>query len=140
MKKASFLFLLFPLATLLMNMSGCKKSSECKAGSGGDVTLRLEPQHHTVPIYSSTNYRDTAYIKFNATDFPGPNPSNFDMIVAGNTGENFVNVPGLKCGQYFLMMTGFDTSAAWNIRVIGGLPLNFSETSGTKTIVMPVSE
>lgn len=121
-------------------MSGCKKSNSCKAGSGGDVTLRLEPQHHGVPIYSSVSYRDTAYIKFNATDFPGPNPSNFDMVVAGNAGANFVHVPRLKCGQYYIMMTGFDTSATWNTRVIGGLPLNITESSGTKTVIMAVSE
>lgn len=140
MKKASFLFLIFPLATLLMSMSGCKKSATCKAGSGGDVTLHIELQHHGFPIYSSTNYRDTVRIKFSAADFPGVSPSNYDIIQAGNASENFVNITGLKCGQYYLYTTGFDTSATWNIRVVGGLPLNFSETTGTKTVVMPVSE
>lgn len=134
MKKARFLFLIFPLAVLNMSMSGSKKSSERKAGSEGDVSLRLEQQHYAFSIYSSANYSDIAYIKFFATDFPGPSPFNFDMIVAGKAGKNFVNVPGLKSGQYFLMMTGLETSATWNLRVIGGLPLNFSKSSGKKQL------
>jgi hypothetical protein len=123
----------------MIGLSACE-DDECKAGKGGDLTLRLEAQHHAIPIYSSIAYRDTAYIKFEATDFPGPNPSSYDMVVVGNANENFVNVSGLKCGQYYVMMTGFDTSAVWNVRVIGGLPINISEKSGTKTLVVPVNE
>jgi hypothetical protein len=37
-------------------------------------------------------------------------------------------------------MTGFDTSASFNQRVAGGIPLYVSETSGSKTIVVPVTE
>jgi hypothetical protein len=110
------------------------------AGSGGDVSLVLKAQHHGKAIYSSTTYRDTAYIKFNESDFPGPSVSNYDIVAVGNVNEDFVRVTGLKCGQYYVMMTGFDTSAIWNIRVIGGIPIDFSEQSGEKVIVVPVNE
>lgn len=119
-------------------MNGCKKT--CMAGSGGDVTLVLKPQHHAKAIVSSSNYRDTAYIKFNKTDFPGPSPALYDIVAVGNVNEDFVRVSGLKCGQYYIMMTGFDTSAVWNIRVIGGIPIDFSEQSGEKVVVVPVNE
>lgn len=138
MKKSLISILLGISAAAIFSSSSCRKS--CQAGSGGDVTLVLKPQHHTIPIAGSQNYRDTAYIKFNATDFPGPSPSLYDMVVAGNANEDFVRVSGLKCGQYYIMMTGFDTSAVWNIRVIGGLPVDFDDQSGEKTIVVPVNE
>jgi hypothetical protein len=116
----------------------CEK--DCAAGSGGDVTLVLKPMHHNYEIFSSATYRDTAYIKFNATNFPGVDPSLYDIVAIGNSGENFVKVNNLKCGQYFIYMTGFDTSAVWNIRVVGGIPLNFTETEGEKLVVVPVTE
>ncbi len=137
--KYKFTFFITSIFYLLL-IGSCKKSDKCEAGTGGNLSVRFEPQHHGQPIYSSANYRDTVYLKFNAVDFPGPNPSSYDLIVAGNADENYVNVSGLHCGQYFIMMTGFDTSAAWNTRVIGGIPYNFSESSGSQTLVIPVSE
>jgi len=122
----------------LMFFNSCKK--DCTAGSGGEVVLILKPEHHAIPIYGTSTYRDTAFIKFNASDFPGIEPSKYDLVIPGNPGENFVKTPGLKCGLYYIFMTGFDTSAAWNVRVVGGLPIDFSETSGEKTVVIAVSE
>jgi hypothetical protein len=137
MKKLS-IALLFVSGSIMLMSSSCKKP--CMAGSGGDVTILFKPEHHTIPITGSSSYTDTVYIKYNSSDFPGPSPSNYDMVVAGNPGENFVRVPGLKCGQYFVFAVGFDTSAAWNIRVIGGLPIDFSDKSGTLSMTVPVNE
>jgi hypothetical protein len=48
-------------------------------------------------------------------------------------------VEGLKCGDYFLFMTGFDTSIAE--RVKGGIPYSIAEgTSGTKSVIVPITE
>jgi hypothetical protein len=48
-------------------------------------------------------------------------------------------VQGLKCGDYFLFMTGFDTSIAE--RVKGGIPYTIQEgASGIKNVVVPVTE
>ena len=127
------------LISCFLTMFSCKKEG-CEAGTGGEVTLKILPEHHGLSIYNSQNYRDTVYIKFNASDFPGPDRSNFDLVMWGNANENFVKIPGLKCGQYYIMVSGFDTSAQWNIRVVGGLPLNFSESSGEKTVTVPVTE
>lgn len=127
------------LVISFLSIFSCRKEG-CEAGTGGEVTLKIMPEHHGVPIYNSQNYRDTVYVKFNATDFPGPDRSNFDLILWGNANENFVKVSGLKCGQYYIMVSGFDTSAQWNIRVVGGIPLNFSESSGEKLVTVPVTE
>ncbi|MBL0137707.1 MAG: hypothetical protein IPP86_04140 [Bacteroidetes bacterium] len=127
------------LVISFLSIFSCRKEG-CEAGTGGEVTLKIMPEHHGVPIYNSQNYRDTVYVKFNATDFPGPDRSNFDLIMWGNANENFVKVSGLKCGQYYIMVSGFDTSAQWNIRVVGGIPLNFSESSGEKLVTVPVTE
>lgn len=127
------------LVISFLSIFSCRKEG-CEAGTGGEVTLKIMPEHHGVPIYNSQNYRDTVYVKFNATDFPGPDRSNFDLIMWGNANENFVKVSGLKCGQYYIMVSGFDTSAQWNIRVVGGIPLNFSESSGEKAVTVPVTE
>lgn len=127
------------LVISFLSIFSCRKEG-CEAGTGGEVTLKIMPEHHGVPIYNSQNYRDTVYVKFNATDFPGPDRSNFDLVMWGNANENFVKVSGLKCGQYYIMVSGFDTSAQWNIRVVGGIPLNFSESSGEKLVTVPVTE
>lgn len=127
------------LVISFLSIFSCRKEG-CEAGTGGEVTLKIMPEHHGVPIYNSQNYRDTVYVKFNATDFPGPDRSNFDLVMWGNANENFVKVSGLKCGQYYIMVSGFDTSAQWNIRVVGGIPLNFSESSGEKAVTVPVTE
>lgn len=127
------------LVISFLSIFSCRKEG-CEAGTGGEVTLKIMPEHHGVAIYNSQNYRDTVYVKFNATDFPGPDRSNFDLIMWGNANENFVKVSGLKCGQYYIMVSGFDTSAQWNIRVVGGIPLNFSESSGEKAVTVPVTE
>lgn len=137
MRKISGLLILLCSAVLL-TATNCKKA--CMAGSGGEVNITFKPEHHGIPIFGSSTYVDTVYIKFNQTDFPGPSPSNYDMIVAGKPDENFVKVNGLKCGQYFVFVVGFDTSAVWNTRVVGGLPIDFSEKSGEKTVIVPVSE
>lgn len=134
------LFLVLALSAFIF-WSSCTKEKECTvAGTGGDVTLILQPQHHGNPIYGSASHRDTAFIKFNTSTFPGGDAHNYDLMQIGNAGEDFVKVPGLKCGQYVIFIDAYDTSAAWHIRVLGGIPLYFTETSGEKTVVVPVTE
>lgn len=128
--------MLFPAVIYL---SSCKKKDECKAGTGGSVTLKLNPQHHGVAVGGRTDYPDSAFLKFDAADFPGTNSSNYDIVAAGNGGDNYVKVSGLKCGQYFIYMTGFDTSS-WHVRVVGGIPYNFSQTTGEVIVTVPVTE
>jgi hypothetical protein len=107
-------------------------------GTGGDVTLVLKPQHHGVPIVSDSTYLDTAYIKFNTSNSPGENASDYDLVIAGEENEDHVHAPGMKRGKYFIRMTGWDHTI--NQRVSGGIPYEFSQTSGEIDIAVPVTE
>jgi len=124
-------------------MISCKKDVDlpidtCVAGTGGEVMLVLQPEHHGVAIPSIPGYPDSAFIKFNVNEFPGDNPDLYDLVVTGNEGDNYVVVTGLKCGSYYIYMTGKDTSL--DERVRGGIPYSFEETSGVKVIKIPITE
>ena len=118
--------------------ASCDDDKKCSPGTGGEVTLILKPQHHGDPIYNQPGYPDSAFIAIGATEFPGDDPTQYDLIATGVTGTDEVVVTGLKCGKYYVFMTGFDTSIVQ--RVKGGVPISFSETSGTLTKVIPITE
>jgi hypothetical protein len=132
---SSFVRFLLLGMTLLFS---CKKDDNCNAGTGGNLTLVIFPEHHGESIYSQGNYRDTVYIKFNTQEFPGTNPSSYDLIAVGDSGENHVHVHGLTCGDYYIYAVGIDTSLGE--RVFGGRPFSTSETSGELSIDVAVVE
>lgn len=125
-------------------VAGCKDDKEddnqptCVAGRGGAVTLVLQPEHHGEAIPGIVGYPDSAMIKFNTSEFPGDNPANYDYIVVGETDSISVIADSLKCGSYFVFMTGWDVSIAE--RVKGGIPVTITEQSGTKTVKVPITE
>lgn len=125
------------LSLLVLVGASCKKKDECKGGSGGNLTLVLFPQHHGKVIYSQDAYRDTAYIKYNSLNAPAAGTS-YDEVVVGEAGENHIHVPNLKCGDYYVFVTGFDTSAQQ--RVKGAIPVTTSQSSGELDVNVPVSE
>lgn len=125
-------------AILASSFTGCKDKNNCKAGIGGNVTLVAKPQHHGLAIYNQKNYPDTAFVKFDTQDSPGINPSDYDAVFVGDSGEDHVHIEGLKCGDYYIMMAGFDTTI--NQRVTGGIPYNFGNESGEIDLVVPVVE
>lgn len=129
------------LSLLSVLFLGCSKKDEtlCVAGEGGSCDLILFPQHHEEPIVSQLNYLDSAFIKFNTREFPGDDKSKYDLIVVGDLGSDKVIIENLKCGNYFIYMTGYDQSISE--RVKGGIPFTISEEFvGTKNIVVPVTE
>lgn len=135
MKPILFLMLLSVLSL------GCSKKDEtlCVASEGGSCDLILFPQHHEEPIISQPNYLDSAFIKFNTREFPGDDKSKYDLIVVGDLGSDKVIIENLKCGNYFIYMTGYDQSISE--RVKGGIPFTISEGFvGAKNIVVPVTE
>jgi hypothetical protein len=108
------------------------------AGTGGNVTLVASPEHHGMPIVSDSIHLDSAFVKFNTSDFPGDNANNYDLKIAGSANENHVLIEGLKRGKYFIFMTGWDNSIG--ARVTGGLPYELTTTSGELVLTLPVSE
>jgi hypothetical protein len=120
---------------LLLWVVSCKKE---EPGLGGKVSLILKPQHHGTPIYSQPDYPDSAFIKFGQAEFPGDNPSLYDYIKAGNPGDDFVRVDGLKKGQYYIFMTGLDTAIMQ--RAVGGIPYKITQEEGVIQLIVPITE
>jgi hypothetical protein len=134
MNKPFRLFVPALFASLLLFYS-CGKE---KAGFGGDVVLILFPEHHAKAIYSQPSYPDSAFIKFNTSEFPGDDPALYDAVRVGNTGDDFVRVSGLKKGKYFIYMAGWDSTISQ--RVVGGIPYTIEQSSGDLIAKIPVTE
>jgi hypothetical protein len=108
------------------------------AGTGGSITLVAKPEHHGVPIISKVGYPDSAFIKFNAVNSPGSNASAYDLVLAGEVGEDHVHIEGLKPGKYYIFMTGMDSTGPY--RVFGGIPITLTQSSGEVVVRVPVAE
>lgn len=108
------------------------------AGTGGNVTLVAFPQHHGAPIMGDSSHVDSAFVKFNTSNAPGINSSNYDLVIAGEVGETHVHIPGLKRGKYFIYMSGYDSTDS--VRVTGGIPFEITATSGEIDLNVPVTE
>lgn len=126
----------------LLLAASCKKEDDCVAGTGGSVTIAAFPEHHGTAIISHAKpgYPDSAFLKFSPpSNFsPTSNPADYDLVLAASEGEDHVHVDGLKCGDYYIFMTGWDTTI--NERVKGGIPYSFTQTSGEIDLVIPVTE
>mgnify|MGYP007070680411 FL=1 len=83
---------------LLAAASGCKKKNECEAGSGGSLTVLANMIHHTRPIKGCR-----VYVKFNTSEFPGENPSNYDLTFKADDSTSIAKLTGLNCGDYYTL-------------------------------------
>lgn len=127
----SFLFLtLLTLATV-----GCQKekdnndnNTQCVAGPGGNVTVVCYAKHNGVTLLNYDVHPDTAFIKYGATMLPGIAPSAYDTFFVGEAGEDHIHCKGLKCGNYFIYRTAYDSTT--NTRYTGGISINITQTSG----------
>jgi len=108
------------------------------AGTGGNVTIVASPKHHGEEIGHDTSYVDSAFVKFNTSEFPGTNPGAYDLVIAGEPGEHHVHIEGLKRGKYYIYMTGWDTTISQ--RVTGGIPYEVTVSSGEINLDVPVTE
>lgn len=136
------IYLIIILLISSLFISSCSKDvdipgTNCIAGKGL-VRVTLYPEHHEEPIPGIANYPDSAFIKFNSSEYPGEAAELYDLVVVGEVGDDFVVVDSLACGQYYIYMTGFDTSIAE--RVKGGIPFFIEEKSGSIEIRIPVTE
>lgn len=131
-------FAFIAICFCLLPFTDCKKESKCTGGTGGQVELVLFPQHHGRSIFGQPEYLDSAFIKFDSQEFPGDDPALYDLVIAGSPPSDSVQVFNMKCGSYFIFMTGFDTLI--NQRVKGGVPVVVTESSGRVPELIPVTE
>ena len=109
----------------------------CSAGLGGNVTIVSFAKHNGIYIINSSTNQDTAYIKFNATTSPGLAPADYDTFYVSEEGEDHIHCGDLKCGDYFLYRTAFDTTTM--MRYSGTQVVNLTQTSGEKDVATDVN-
>ena len=107
-------------------------------GTGGSTTIVAKPKHHGTPIVSKIGYVDSAFVKFNTQNSPGTSASDYDLVLAGEEGEDHVHIENMKPGKYYIFMTGFDSTIVQ--RVSGGIPVTITQSSGEVDMDIPVSE
>lgn len=125
------------MSILIINSCvGCERKPQeptCVAGSGGNITLLAYPRHHGKPVRP---YK--AHLKFNSKDAPA-SVTDYDVNKTADTSEDNIRVTGLKCGDYYVYLTGFDTGVNANVK--GGIPYTLSENAtGEVTVNIPVTE
>jgi hypothetical protein len=132
------------IAIGLVLISACKHkeyeppaSPGCVAGSGGSVTIVVFAEHAGVSLPNYYTHRDTAFIKFGTTTSPGINPSNYNTYFVSEAGEDHIHCMGLKCGDYFVYRTAWDSVA--NVTRYGGYGISFADTTGDKIIHVSVN-
>jgi len=132
--------ILFIIAAILA-VTCCKHSPEpapaCIAGSGGEVMIVTYATFNGITIPNYTTHPDTAFVKFGTTLYPGPAPSNYNVVFIGEPGEDHIHIAGLKCGDYYIYRTAWDSIA--NVSRYGGYGISFSDTTGMKTVTIIVN-
>lgn len=122
---------------LLSNSSCIKRKNEVKAGKGGQNVLIIFPQHHLI----ATNLIQVkSYIKYNTLDLPSDGI--YDDSATGTRNSSYQDVFAtfneLQPGNYYIYVTGYDTSVRQNIK--GGSSFNLGNNPNPTSIVVPVSE
>jgi hypothetical protein len=109
----------------------------CVAGSGGSVSIVVYAKHGNSTIPNYFTHPDTAFIKFGTKIFPGSKPSNYDIFFVGESAEDHIHCMGLKCGDYFIYRTAWDS--VHHVTLYGGSPISFLETDQSKEIIIEVN-
>jgi hypothetical protein len=133
--------LLIAIITVALIINACKHKPDitppCVAGSGGYVTIIAYANHGSIPIPNYYTHLDTAFIKFGTTSSPGTNPVYYDTYYVGAPGEDHIHCYGLKCGDYFIYRTAWDSVE--NVRRYGGYGISIYDTIGVQSIIITVN-
>ncbi len=120
--------LLFAAVTCCLFLSCQKDDEEPPTGRIFGQVL-----HHDDPILGAT-----VYIKYNATEFPGTSPSDYDDEVTASTIDALYSFDGLSAGSYYLYGIGEDIDCGCS--VFGGIPVVLNSNSDIRETVVPVTE
>ncbi len=117
---------LFLFALLVSSASSCHKE-----GVGGTAGITGTVYHHEQPIPNCV-----VYIKFDATDFPGELPSDYNISTTADASGHF-EFARLYKGNYYLFGKGYDTKIQAVVK--GGVPVNIKRNKVVEQDV-PVTE
>jgi hypothetical protein len=126
------------IAFFLMSNSGCiKRRNEVVAGKGGQNVLLIFPQHHLV---ANNLIQIKSYIKYNTLDLPSN--GQYDDSATGSRNSSYPDVFAtfneLQPGNYYIYVTGYDTSVRQNIK--GGISFSLPDNASPTSVIVPVSE
>lgn len=127
--KANFIIIMLAALTFI-GVESCKKND-----TGGEVTLAALPKHHGTPIYGAT-----LYVKFDATELPTDIITNYDIKIVGEPNESHVHVEGLRYGEYFLYMEGYDSTISAPVSGGTGVSIKWKEREEDIDVEVPVTE
>lgn len=121
------------LLVVAFSLPSCKKD-KCKAGTGGNLTLKLNTKHHDKYVYGLT-----VKLKFDTQDFPGEFGA-YDISKTAGVHDSVLFFTGLQCGDYYIYGKGIDSTASINKTVKGGIPYTTTLGDGTIELTLPVTE
>lgn len=104
-----------------------------KPGIDGKATITGHVKHHEEHIPNAV-----VYIKYDATELPGTNASDFDDSTLASSGDGHYEFEELRKGNYYLFSTGYDSTIAQI--VLGGIPVKITKKTETVEIDIPVTE
>ena len=109
--------------SLITGLFSCKKNQ-----TGGKGSVKGMVEHHGKAIADAF-----VYIKFNATEFPGDDYTNYDTYVKTDANGNY-SIAFYK-GSYYLYAKGYDMDIPYPFEVKGGLPVSLKNKENiTKNI------
>ena len=102
-----------------------------KSGNGqpavqGNITLKIRAMHH----YWGVSYLPV-YLKKNATDWPGPDSSKYELHTAADN-EGNCEFDNLFPGKYYVYAHGFDPYFGMNVTGYDSIRLNSVTAPGNK--------
>jgi hypothetical protein len=119
----------------------CKSKKEeeidnCPEGRTGQLTMVFKMLHHSRPIPGCR-----VFIKYNASEFPGPDTTKYDYAVTAENTSVYASVDSLNCGRYYVYAVGIDSlldPSEWIC--VGGLPFNTTQISGIDSMNVYITE
>ena len=136
MGKSRFIIIM----TVMLIVYACKHKpyiAPCMSGTGGSLSIVTYATHAGISIPNYFTHFDTAFVKFGTLSSPGNNPANYDTYYVSDPGEDHIHCFGLKCGNYFIYRTAWDSLE--NVTRYGGYGVSISDSEGGKSIIVPVN-
>ena len=130
--------LLFSLLCVLSLSSCLKDEKNCLAGwTNGGISVVIQPVFNGQPVVSTKTFKDTVYVKFGATKFPGYNLTKYEAKFVAPLGDKEILITKLNCGAYYFLVSCQDSASGQ--KLTGGASFFTDRVSGTFNISIPVN-